>query len=120
MCRPIMRINPSPSQSALKARLCIHIPTYNVSEFLLATVRRIPWDMLQSVFPTVLFVDNASQDGTLDEIVRARSELSAAGITTHAIVHSENRCYGGSLKSAFAYAASRCSPGYLRHASWVT
>jgi glycosyltransferase involved in cell wall biosynthesis len=92
-----------PLRSALKARLCIHIPSYNARGFLLAAVRRVPWDMLQGFSTTVLFVDNASQDDTSVEIGKARSELSAAGITTHAILHPENRGYGGSVKSAFTY-----------------
>jgi glycosyltransferase involved in cell wall biosynthesis len=87
----------------LKARLCIHIPSYNARDFLFATVRRIPWDMLQGFSTTVLFVDNASQDGTVEEIDRARAELSATGIAADAILHSANRGYGGSVKSAFAY-----------------
>ena len=94
-----------PARSALEARLCIYIPSYNAREFLLATVHRIPWDKLpRGLSTTVLFVDNASSDGTPGEIEKARAELAAAGIATHAILHPENRGYGGSVKSAFAYA----------------
>lgn len=81
------------------------MPSYNARDFLLATVRRIPWNKLpQGLSTTVLFVDNASSDGTPGEIEKARVELAAAGIATHVILHPENRGYGGSLKTAFAYA----------------
>jgi len=93
------------SRPALDARLLIHIPSYNACDYLVATVRRIPFDELpQGLSPTVIFVDNASTDGTQDEIEKAMAELSAAGVATHAIFHPENMGYGGSLKEAFAYA----------------
>jgi glycosyltransferase involved in cell wall biosynthesis len=98
--------NTSWVRSVPDARLCIHIPCYNASEFLLRTVHRIPWGKMpgQQVLSTVLFVDNASSDGTHEEIDKARKELGARGIATHAIFHTENLGYGGSLKDAFSYA----------------
>ena len=93
-----------PARPAHETRLCIYVPCYNAREFLLATVRRIPWDQLPDLSVTVLFVDNASKDGTPGEIEKARAALAASGIATHAILHTENRGYGGSVKSAFAYA----------------
>ena len=63
---------------AAGARLCIHMPSYNAGRFLLATVRRIPFDRLAQGFSTVvLFVDNASTDDSRSEIEKARAELAA-------------------------------------------
>lgn len=94
--------------SEVEAKLCIHMPSYNAGKFLLETVRRIPFDQLARRFSTtVLFVDNASTDDTRGEIDKARGELAAAGIGSDVILHGENRGYGGSLKSAFAYAIGR-------------
>jgi len=91
--------------SAAGAKLCIHMPSYNAGKFLLETVRRIPFDQLAQGFSTtVLFVDNASTDDTQGEIDKARAELATGGIGTDVILHDRNRGYGGSLKSAFAYA----------------
>ena len=68
-------------------------------------MRRIPWTKLPPKLGyEVLFVDNASQDGTAQVIEEARAELGRQKIASHAILHSENRGYGGSVKSAFTYA----------------
>jgi len=62
-------------------RLLIAIPSYNAKPFLRATVDRIPWDAFPAdIAREVFFIDNASQDGTQDEICLIRQELEAAGI----------------------------------------
>lgn len=86
----------------------IYIPSYNARPFLERTVERIPWDRLPSSLSfSVLFVDNASQDGSQAAISRARAALDARGIPNAAILHPKNRGYGGSVKSAFEYAIDR-------------
>jgi glycosyltransferase involved in cell wall biosynthesis len=92
-------------QSATFERLCIHIPCYNAQNFLLGTVSRIPWaEMPKNIRTSVLFIDNASTDGTQAEIAKASARLNAAGIPNHAILYQRNLGYGGSVKSALSYA----------------
>ncbi|MFB3892214.1 MAG: glycosyltransferase family 2 protein [Phycisphaerae bacterium] len=80
-------------------RVCIHIPCYNCEKFIARTVSRIPWaSMPAGLEYSVLFVDNASADGSWKEIERLRDELKAT-----AILHPENRGYGGSVKTAFGH-----------------
>lgn len=52
----------------------------------------------------MLFVDNASRDGSPEAIARARAVLDSLGIRSHALLHPSNRGYGGSVKSAFEFA----------------
>lgn len=86
-------------------RFLIYVPSYNAHRFLERTIERIPWAELPAGFGyEALFVDNASQDGSPLAIARARAALEARGIRTHAILHPVNRGYGGSVKSAFAFA----------------
>lgn len=87
------------------SKLLIYIPSYNARPFLERTVSRIPWERIPpQVSCSVLFVDNASPDGTAEVIPRAQESLRAAGIPSDSIFHPVNRGYGGSVKSAFAYA----------------
>lgn len=82
-------------------RLLIAIPSYNAKPFLRATVGRIPWaDFPAGIAPEVFFIDNASQDGTQDEIGVIRQELEAAGIPVQALLRSRNQGYGGSMKTS--------------------
>lgn len=82
-------------------RLLICVPSYNAEPFLAATVARIPWAELASdVQPEVLFIDNASQDGSPREIERERARLEAAGIPARAILRTQNQGYGASMKTA--------------------
>ena len=84
-------------------RFCIYIPCYNGAKFLARTVARIPWKSLPSgVDYSMLFVDNASQDGSRAEIEKLRRGLKA-----ETIFHPENRGYGGSVKSAFDYCLAK-------------
>ncbi|MBM3812846.1 MAG: glycosyltransferase family 2 protein [Acidimicrobiia bacterium] len=85
-------------------RLCLYIPCYNAARFLAATVGRIPWTELPEGFDyLVLFVDNASQDATGEQVKAAQAALEAGGVSTHFIRHPQNRGYGGSVKSAMDY-----------------
>jgi glycosyltransferase involved in cell wall biosynthesis len=85
--------------------LLIYIPSYNARPFLERTVSRIPWNQLPPQLSySVLFVDNASPDGTAEIIPQARESLSAIGIPSDAILHPVNRGYGGSVKSALKHA----------------
>ena len=82
-------------------RLLIAIPSYNAKPFLRATVDRIPWDAFPAdIAREVFFIDNASQDGTQDEICLIRQELESAGIPAQALLRSRNQGYGGSMKAA--------------------
>jgi glycosyltransferase involved in cell wall biosynthesis len=100
-----MTTEPQLIPSAPDQRLSIFVPCYNTREFLLAAVRRIPWDRLPAnLVYSVLFVDNASTDGTREAIEQARAELGRRGVSTEAIFHPRNRGYGGSLKTAFSHA----------------
>jgi len=86
-------------------RLLIYIPSYNALPFLEQTVARIPWtDLPTQLEYAVLFVDNASRDGTLEAITHAQAGLRANGHPCDAILHPANRGYGGSVKSAFQWA----------------
>lgn len=86
-------------------RLLIYIPSYNACPFLERTVNRIPWDRLPPTLSySVLFVDNASKDGTPAAIERARLVLDQRGVHSDAVLHPVNRGYGGSVKTAFQYA----------------
>jgi glycosyltransferase involved in cell wall biosynthesis len=90
------------------ARLCIYIPSFNARPFLRGTVERIPWEALRrEADPSLLFIDNASTDGTQTEIARVREELTGAGIRSEAILHETNRGYGGSVKTALDWSAGR-------------
>ncbi len=83
----------------------IYIPSYNAAPFLERTVGRIPWGRLPANLRySVLFVDNASTDASPAAIARARLALDCASITSHAILHANNRGYGGSVKSALQFA----------------
>ncbi len=83
----------------------IYIPSYNAAPFLERTVGRIPWDRLPATLRySVLFVDNASRDGSPDCIARARIALDRASIASYAILHARNLGYGGSVKSALKFA----------------
>lgn len=80
-------------------RFCIYIPCYNAARFLARTVSRIPWAALPAELSySVLFVDNASRDESRSEIEKLCKAMKA-----DAILHPENRGYGGSVKSAFGY-----------------
>ena len=77
---------------------CIYIPCYNGARFIANTVARIPWAALPAgVDYSVLFVDNASTDGSWAEIERLRDGMKNAT----AVRHETNRGYGGTVKSAF-------------------
>lgn len=94
-------------------RLLICIPSYNAERFLAATVARISWDQLPpDIQPEVLFIDNASQDGTPQEIEKARTRLESSGIPARAILRSRNQGYGGSMKAALD-AAVESGAAYL-------
>lgn len=93
--------------------LLIYIPSYNAATFLETTVRRIPWDQLPpGLRYSVLFVDNASQDGTIQAIARSRDSLVPPSVPAHAILHPVNRGYGGSVKSALQFALD-CDFDYI-------
>jgi glycosyltransferase involved in cell wall biosynthesis len=81
------------------ARCCIYIPCYNAARWVARTVGRIPWTSLPGgIEYWLLFVDNASTDGTWAEIERLRAERPAS-----ALRHPVNRGYGGSVKAALDY-----------------
>ena len=62
--------------SSIEPRLCIFIPSYNARDFLQATVKRIPWTSLPpGMHYELLFIDNASTDGTPAAIAAIRTEL---------------------------------------------
>lgn len=83
-----------------ETQLCIYIPCYNGARFIAHTVSRIPWASLPSGLDySVLFVDNASQDNSRDEIAKLCGTLKNAD----SVLHPENRGYGGTVKSAFDY-----------------
>ena len=91
-------------ESPLEARLCIYMPSYNAREFIHATVNRIPWASLPpDMHYEILFVDNASTDGTPDVIADICTELEERGVRTHTRLHQVNRGYGGSVKAAFGF-----------------
>lgn len=99
---------PMPNAPSAPERLCIYIPSYNARPFLPRTVTRIPWEQLPPGITTeVLFVDNASRDGTQDAIEEARRSLASRSVASHAIFHASNRGYGGSVKSAIGFALER-------------
>lgn len=89
-------------------RLCIYLPSYNAAPFLARTVARIPFAQLPpDLGVTLLFVDNASSDGSQTEIAGCRQRLEAAGIPSAALLHPVNRGYGGSVKSAMAWSLAQ-------------
>jgi glycosyltransferase involved in cell wall biosynthesis len=80
-------------------RCCLYLPCYNVAPWVAKTAHRIPWGLLPSGLEyRLLFVDNASDDGTWAEIQKLQSALGGA-----AVRHPINRGYGGSVKTAFDY-----------------
>jgi glycosyltransferase involved in cell wall biosynthesis len=82
-----------------RIRCCIYIPCFNAQEFVSATVARIPWRHLPGRLQySLLFVDNASTDGTWGEIGKLLRSLGG-----EAIRHEVNRGYGGSVKAALGY-----------------
>src|SRR5262249_14901089 len=83
---------------------CIFMPSYNAQDFIRATVKRIPWASLPpGMHYELLFIDNASTDGTPATIAAIRAELEESGVRTHARLHQVNRGYGGSVKAAFSF-----------------
>jgi glycosyltransferase involved in cell wall biosynthesis len=77
-------------------RCCIYLPCYNAERWVAQTVGRIPWSRLPSGLEySLLFVDNASQDGTWAEIGKLRRRHGG-----FAVRHDVNRGYGGSVKTA--------------------
>ena len=88
----------------IEPRLCIFIPSYNARGLLQATVKRIPWTSLPpGMHYELLFIDNASTDGTPAAIATIRTELEEDGVRTHAQLHQINQGYGGSVKAAFSF-----------------
>lgn len=86
-------------------RFLIYIPSYNAKPFIERTLARIPWDTLPGGLDyAVLFVDNASQDGTPAAIAGLQVNLRASGRACDVILHPVNRGYGGSVKSALQFA----------------
>jgi len=80
---------------------CIYFPCYNAERFLARTVARIPWTQLPAgIEYSLLFVDNASSDGTWAEIEKLRRVHPARSIR-----HAVNRGYGGSVKTALDHCA---------------
>ena len=58
----------------IEPRLCIFIPSYNARGLLQATVKRIPWTSLPpGMHYELLFIDNASTDGTPAAIATIRT-----------------------------------------------
>lgn len=100
-------VNPTDESKALcdEKKFCIYIPCYNGGKFIAKTVSRIPWDSLPAELEySMLFVDNASEDNSWEEIERISSKLrEQRSIKVEAIRHPFNRNYGGSVKSAFDY-----------------
>jgi glycosyltransferase involved in cell wall biosynthesis len=89
-------------------RLCVYIPCFNAAPFLARTVERIPWDRMPAeVEITVVFVDNASTDITREVIEQCRVRLEQRRIASAAVLHPENRGYGGSVKSALRWALDK-------------
>jgi len=85
-----------------KPRCCLYVPCYNAERWLARTVARISWEHLPAELEySLLFVDNASVDGTWNEIERLRQVHGGA-----AIRHQTNRGYGGSVKTAFGHCLS--------------
>lgn len=90
--------------SAMEPRLCIFIPSYNALDFIHATVKRIPWTSLPpGMHYELLFIDNASTDGTPAAIAAICVDLERRGVRTHAQLQRVNRGYGGSVKAAFSF-----------------
>ena len=89
--------------SSIEPRLCIFIPSYNARDFLQATVKRIPWTSLPpGMHYQLLFIDNASTDGTPAAIAAIRTARGKWN-RTHARLHQINQGYGGSVKAAFSF-----------------
>ena len=88
----------------LEARVCMYLPSYNVRECIHATVTRIPWASLPpDMHAEILFIDNASTDGTPAVIADLYTELEGRGVRTHTRLHQGNRGYGGSIKAALGF-----------------
>jgi len=96
-----------------ESRCCIYIPCYNAARFVASTIGRIPWDGLPTRLSyALLMIDNASTDGTQAALEEIEEGLKRAGHKTHVILHSRNRGYGGSVKSALDFCRER-GFGYL-------
>lgn len=95
------------------SRCCIYVPCYNAARLVAATVGRIPWGELPARLSyALLMIDNASTDGTQAVLEEIRESLARAGREAHVILHSRNRGYGGTVKSALDFCRD-CGFGYL-------
>jgi glycosyltransferase involved in cell wall biosynthesis len=96
-----------------ESRCCIYVPCYNAARLVAATIGRIPWDKLPPrLCYALLMIDNASTDGTQAALEEIRARLTSTGREAHVILHSRNRGYGGSVKSALDFCREQ-GFGYL-------
>ena len=82
----------------------IYIPAYNAEKTLAGVLERIPASIKERV-AEIFVVDNASTDGTADEVLSLREKLELDKLSL--IRNETNLGYGGSQKVAYDYAISK-------------
>jgi len=82
----------------------IYIPAYNAAKTLAGVLARIPAAINDRV-SEIIVVDNASTDGTAEEVVSLREKHSLYKLTL--IRNETNLGYGGSQKVAYDYAIDK-------------
>lgn len=75
-------------------KIIVVLPAYNASKTLAATVREIPYDVVDDV----VLVDDSSEDDTV---------LLAGKLKIAALIHSKNSGYGANQKTCYAEALKR-------------
>src|SRR5947209_8712185 len=85
-------------------KVCVFIPTWNVREHVVGVLRAIPPEFGRAC-AEVMVLDNASDDGTPEEVCRALSGGWPFPVRVYR--NATNLGYGGTQKVAYAHALSR-------------